>query len=635
MILFSKKKASLSILIGKKATTVEKFAASELQKYLKHVGGINVTVAEQDEVDDDAFILLGQPETNPAVKKFIGSMPEELPEDSLLIKSVKDKLILTGKGERGVLYSVYTFLERYVGCRWYAPGEEGELIPELRNLELKDIEHWESPDFPYRGMMTHRDKPEEIVQWIDWMAKQKMNYFMIWLSMWDKVKDGIMDEVRKRGMQLDVGHHSFFYWLPPRVYFAEHPEYFCLKDGKRQFSPEGESEAQFYQPCTTNPDVARIMSENIKDFIRNNPEVQIIGLWPNDIPQWCECDKCVAFDTQGEDQELLHKPIITRRYISFCNTVAEAVAEEFPDKRLSVIAYHTAVIPAEDMIPAPNIDICFAPYDECYAHSLGEKSCKRNRFFAENVEKWIKQGNRVYLYGYYLKGTWGQLPFPIISRILEDMRYYKSVGMIGANTQAELITWPTHGLIYYAYANGLWNSERDLDELLDDYCDGFYGESGPVMKRYFLRLEEAMRRAGEEVDPFCSHSWRHFPSRLFQPEVMSDCKDLLDQAEKAARNETVLRRIHFQKTYLRYAELVVSALDMKGEEKYEEALAAMEEILSYGKEDPEWKSILVYSDFLFDGFRRDCEDRLKSSAKQEVRGPKAEKMRKMGTRRRR
>jgi len=632
MILFGKKKTSLSILTGKKATIVEKFAASELQKYLKKITGVDVPIVEQDESGTSPVILLGQPKTNPAVQSFAGSILKDLPEDSLLIKTANDKLILTGKGEQGVLYSVYTFLEKYVGCRWYAPGEEGELIPQLKSLELEDIENIESPAFPYRGMMAHRDNPEEIVTWIDWMAKQKMNYFLIWLSNWQKVKEGIMDEVRKRGIELEIGHHSFFCWLPPGDYFADHPEYFCLKDGKRRICPEGaESTAQanWYQPCTTNPEVARIITENIKAFIKDNPEVKIIDLWPNDIPEWCECEKCVAFDTQGNDEELLHKPIITRRYISFCNTVAEAIAKEFPDKRLSVIAYHTAVIPADDMVPAPNIDICFAPYDECYAHFLGEKDCKRNSFFAENLQKWVQQSSRVYLYGYYLKSTWGQLPFPINGRIVEDMRYFKEIGMMGANTQAELITWKTQGLIYYTYAKALWDSDVTLDEILDEYCAGFYKDSASMMKKYFRRLEDAMRDTGKKIDPLQGACCGPFPAYVFLPEVISECKAYLDEAEKTTQDEIILQRIHIQKVHLRYAELVASAIHKwVNEGKHREALNIVEDILHHIRQNPEWKGILLemktqdayaeftdsYAEYWMDILRK----RLKTKLKEEV-----------------
>ena len=44
MILFNEEKASISIFVGKKATSVDKFAASELQKYLKKVAGVDVPV---------------------------------------------------------------------------------------------------------------------------------------------------------------------------------------------------------------------------------------------------------------------------------------------------------------------------------------------------------------------------------------------------------------------------------------------------------------------------------------------------------------------------------------------------------------------------------------------------------------
>ena len=53
---------------------------------------------------------------------------------------------------RGTVYGVFTFLEDYLGCRFYAP--EIEIVPERDRIEIPDIDDIQTPDFEYR-MVTY------------------------------------------------------------------------------------------------------------------------------------------------------------------------------------------------------------------------------------------------------------------------------------------------------------------------------------------------------------------------------------------------------------------------------------------------------------------------------------------------
>ena len=44
----------------------------------------------------------------------------DLREDGFMTKTTGKKLIITGGAGKGTLYGVYTFLEKYLGCRMYS-----------------------------------------------------------------------------------------------------------------------------------------------------------------------------------------------------------------------------------------------------------------------------------------------------------------------------------------------------------------------------------------------------------------------------------------------------------------------------------------------------------------------------------
>ena len=45
-------------------------------------------------------------------------------EDGYLMRTVGERLVLTGNSPRATLYAVYHFLEKYLGCGWCVPGED-------------------------------------------------------------------------------------------------------------------------------------------------------------------------------------------------------------------------------------------------------------------------------------------------------------------------------------------------------------------------------------------------------------------------------------------------------------------------------------------------------------------------------
>ena len=103
--------------------------------------------------------------------------PENHPEsknskadiDSLKIKVENDNLELSGNNERAIIYAVYTFLEKYVGCRWYTKDVERIIFADTVTVPNGTV--WnEKPILEYRYPMYHTCKESYAL-----CLKQKIN----------------------------------------------------------------------------------------------------------------------------------------------------------------------------------------------------------------------------------------------------------------------------------------------------------------------------------------------------------------------------------------------------------------------------------------------------------------------------
>ena len=150
---------SISIVIKKDAPKVVRFAAKELQGYLKKISGKKYPVITDDMNVTNRMIMVGQSKYTDKLK-----IRKKFDADAFVIKSVGKNLVLLGddldKGRgslipfdyrtsrKGSLFAVYTFLEKFYGVRWFWPGEEGEVVPKTATIIIpQNIDVYEKPAF--------------------------------------------------------------------------------------------------------------------------------------------------------------------------------------------------------------------------------------------------------------------------------------------------------------------------------------------------------------------------------------------------------------------------------------------------------------------------------------------------------
>jgi hypothetical protein len=96
---------------------------------------------------------------------------------------------------------------------------------------------------------------------------------------------------RNVGINWKWHFHTFIKLIPPEKYYAEHPEYFALVNGKRTVT---DSKSPGNQLCTSNPNIIREVAANLIAVLDAEPEIELITLSPNDSGGFCECEKCRA-----------------------------------------------------------------------------------------------------------------------------------------------------------------------------------------------------------------------------------------------------------------------------------------------------------------------------------------------------
>lgn len=190
------KSTQLSIVIPGAETPRERFAAAECAKYFNKICGVTAQICSDAQEVNGAVIAIGGPERNTVTAKYISEaeFDKVVPgPEGIYIKSYDNCLILasssknTNERERGTIYAVYEFLERFLGCALCAyvkagvPG--GEFIPCAEELVLDGVFYTKAKSDVYeRGacvQYSDHGVPQDYVldkTFLDWLCKNRYNH---------------------------------------------------------------------------------------------------------------------------------------------------------------------------------------------------------------------------------------------------------------------------------------------------------------------------------------------------------------------------------------------------------------------------------------------------------------------------
>ncbi|MBQ6352119.1 MAG: DUF4838 domain-containing protein, partial [Lentisphaeria bacterium] len=411
------------------------------------------------------------------------------------IKSVGKDLYIYGDGRFGTIGAVYDFLEKFCGCRWFGPWPGDTFVPKKPTLEFDAIDYKHAPSFHSLELGG------------PWPLA--------------RVHTGIQDYLRRNRCFLQPSYsgphpqdgwryfgptcHGLAAFFPPgghkpgsfenqwagahlaladKAYFKDHPEYFTLnKEGKRV--PDR-------QLCFSNPDVRRILTENIETVLKYEKyganDYAIIDLAFNDRSGgFCECKNCKALEQKYQSPG--------GAYYDYLIELGNAFLKKHPRLTIRMIAYQPSMtgIPPKPGTKFPaNVSVIVAPLVQDFSKPL---SHPYNVKFRKEFEAWGKIAGKMWWWSYpvlYPHGIRAYALFPGVWRNDSNIKFAHKNGTryiiseMGGSLVHNCAFKKLNDYLQVRLADDVNDS---VDRIVKEYCDHCFGPASDLMIKYLRETD--------------------------------------------------------------------------------------------------------------------------------------------------
>ena len=332
--------------------------------------------------------------------------------------------------------------------------------------------------------------------------------------------------------------HTFAELVPVETYYEQHSEYFALVDGNRL--------RQRTQLCCTNEDVVQLVIDGIRKRMRSTPDARYFSVSQNDWGNYCQCPRCQELATR-EDSQM--GPVL-----QLVNRVADAVVDEFPDKRVTTLAYQWSRKPPKTLRPRPNVTIRLCSIECCFAHPFPACDYPANSRFCEDLRDWSAICDNLWIWNYTTNFRNYYLPHPALRALNDDIKFFVAHNVKGVYEQDTKLTpnADMSALGGYIMAQFLWNPEYDEETGIGEFLEAVYEDAAPQIRAYIDLLHDKMEADGIHLRCFTSSQQASF----LTADILAKADRLFDLAEDAVRDQAEpLRRVRFARMPVDFAHL--------------------------------------------------------------------------------
>ncbi len=484
-----------SKIVLSERTDINRTAAAILQDFVQKICGLELPVKERGKASV-GDVLIG------------ASHDEGVTEDGYHLSTIDGRLVIQGR-EKGTVYGVVSLLEDYLGVDYFGNGEYNLMKRDCISLPL--IEKTDNPAFRYRQTQHYSLRTDSLLKW------------------WYRLEEP------KDVFAANYWVHTFNKLLPVDEFGKTHPEYYAYFGGKRHPGA---------QWCLTNPDVLEIVTQRIDSIFKANPEQRIISVSQNDGNNTnCTCDACRKLDEEAGSP--------AGSLIYFMNKLAE----RFPDKEISTLAYLYTMNPPQNIKPRPNVVVMLCDIDCDREASLTENISGKQ--FMKALEGWADITDNIFLWDYGINFDGYLSPFPNLYIMQDNMRIFRDhhvkmhFSQIASSYGGDLAE-----LRSYLAAKLMWNPDADTDALIRHFLKTYYKGAADYLYRYIQLMQGALWGSGQRLwiyDSPISHK-----EGMLNQMLMKRYEALLNQAEKAVASDRVaLDRVRRLRLPLLYSELEI------------------------------------------------------------------------------
>ena len=426
-------------------------AVTEIRTYIERISGAELDCITESEYTGGKAIILGDTD-------IVSVDTADIKEDGFRLYSDGEHFIISGSTSRGTLYGVYTFLEEYLGVRWFTP--KLEVVPENEDVVIDaSLDRTVEPSFAVRrNSQAYADD--------EYRARTKINVSfhydakeyggaMTWV-LWDVTLDRLV----------------------PDALFAEHPEYFAMNtDGTRTTD----------HVCLSNPDVLTVAVENGRQAIIScEKDAKYIHIGQKDNSNYCHCEKCEALYEQYGS--------ISAPTIIFTNAFADALDDEFPYMNFTFYAYGETDRPPQqgDLKCNSNVvPVLCQLHRACRNHPITECGAideqnptfdslfvEQDTMVAKDHKKWTEIADRTFIYDYTINFINSEMFFSNFETMQSTMKYRHDIGITGyVYNCGDGHSAAFNELRNYLLCKLQWDVNADVEYHMLDFMKAYYGEA--------------------------------------------------------------------------------------------------------------------------------------------------------------
>ncbi len=525
------------IVLAKDAIPATKLAATDFQKHIKLISGAELPIVDKpgektavyvgdseytrklgvtlDDIKNSGYkivakdnyvVLAGRdiqqkpfPMDLAQWQKFAG---EKYNRPGIRVYPVKE-LGISQQDDTGSLYATSDLLEQ-LGVRWYMPYDDGTVIPNLKDIVIKNQDIKKETNYKIRTTTFY---------WGEVGGKEVAS------TMWLKhLKYG-------NAIPMDTGFHGVSYILGKEEQRREHPEYFAMANGKII------NEESYGKPRLTNPEFRKSTLNYIDKLFQACPEISAVWLgMPDGFGQMDERD--AKLFPPAEKREAMFSEYVWDYWL----WVSAQMKKTHPDKYLGVLVYTTYQDPPPNLEKVPdNVILSFT-------FLTSTLSVPHNFAYADGVwNKWLKlcsPGTKIEPDDQFLFYSSHRLPrYPVFfSKLLQkEMQKFEKVSEARFN-ESEAICPGLNHMVNYWQAKLLWDPYIERDATFNEYYELYYGPAKAEMKEFYEFGEAVwMRPESRFVTPTSGFLKKQDIDRYFQ--ILAAAR------EKAGKGTVYDRRI--------------------------------------------------------------------------------------------
>ena len=534
------------IIVPAAANSVEKTAAGELQYHLQAATGVLLPIVSEDAPEAaalDGGYCLG------AVQRAESWLDlGEAPACSYKIRLRDGFLFIRGKDDpgpetsiqtaAGTLFGVTDYLMQALGVRWVFPGKDGEFIPR-RNLVTLDssLDRDYTPALRYQGARTYRptDAPDsqEKFRW----GRRVLHYYT----------GGAFRFAGNSG-------HAFEKWH--LTYAEEHPDWFCLVNGKRKVTPS-------YNMCISNPAFQDEVVRRWQEEQQKNPGQRLlINVKENDNQNRCQCPNCLAWDgpdDRGPTGRYFTNRNVGERYAHFYRAVQEKAARIDPAAMVGFYAYQTYFFAPRSVKLNPG---CFCdlvpdiPFPRTRAHT---------EWLRQEYQAWKATGAtfglrpNYFLGGYCMPEIWHDEYIDEFKYLLQELK------IVGLDVDGPSAMFGTQSLNLYAMGRIAVDPGLTAEQIRQEYLEGF-GSAAPTVAEYTDFYHRYLKENSDRINKvyadgvgnwyFHGFNYGQYAHEIFPPAVLEQGIAILDRglaALGAGGDTAALAKVRFLRQGLEHA----------------------------------------------------------------------------------